>query len=170
MAIATAVPQSSIFTPLNPQPPVRYTTIMAHQIILSQQHRDDLVAHARAEHPRECCGLLVGWRGEDALHISKIIQATNITDDDPTRAYQIDWPTLFQTIRNLRNISQELVGFYHSHPTGSSTPSQRDRREAWIDHSYLIIGHAQDPTATVTAWALRSTTADFDPQQVIVQR
>ncbi|MFQ5462807.1 MAG: M67 family metallopeptidase [Phycisphaerae bacterium] len=143
---------------------------MPHPIILTQQHRDHLIAHARAEHPRECCGLVVGRRNGDAIRVVKTIRATNITEDDPARAYQIDWETLFQTIRGLRNTAEQLVGFYHSHPTGSSTPSHRDRREAWINHGYLIIARAQDPNPTITAWELQSTCADFDQQQVVVMR
>ncbi len=146
----------------------RYTIAMAHRIILTHKHRDHLIAHARANHPCECCGLLVGRRDEDAVHVSKTIQATNITEDDPAGAYQIDWETLFQTIRTLRDTAEYLVGFYHSHPTGPSTPSRRDSREAWIGYSYVIIAGAQDPAPTITAWEMPSTGADFAPQQILL--
>jgi proteasome lid subunit RPN8/RPN11 len=93
-----------------------------------------LVAHAREEAPTECCGLLVGRAGR----IERAVRARN-TLDSPTR-YLIDPADQIAATRSARENGEAVVGFYHSHPASSPTPSATDRAEAaYPGHWYLIV-------------------------------
>ena len=94
-----------------------------------------MLAHARAEAPRECCGLLVGKR--DA--IVRSVRARNL-DPKATR-YLIDPQDHFAAIRSARAEGLEVIGAYHSHPTSPPVPSPTDVAEAdgGAEFVYVIV-------------------------------
>jgi proteasome lid subunit RPN8/RPN11 len=93
----------------------------------------DMLAHARDEAPRECCGLLIG-RGDSVV---RSIRARNL-DAKPTR-YLIDPEDHFRAIRAARAEGREVVGAYHSHPTSEPVPSATDIAEANSGPEFLYV-------------------------------
>jgi len=91
-----------------------------------------IIAHARAEAPRECCGLLLGSlteirRAEPARNLSP--QATRY-DLDPTDHFRI--------LRLARAEGLDVIGAYHSHPASAPVPSPTDLAEGLPNFLYLI--------------------------------
>jgi proteasome lid subunit RPN8/RPN11 len=99
-----------------------------------------MLQHAREEAPRECCGLLVG-RGESVV---RGVRARNL-DTSQTR-YLIDPEDHFRAIRDARTDGLEIIGAYHSHPSGEPVPSATDIAEAngGSDFLYVIVSPASD--------------------------
>lgn len=99
-----------------------------------------MLAHARAEAPRECCGLLVG---KDAS-IIRSVRARN-SANTATR-YLIEPEDHFAAIRAARAEGLEIVGAYHSHPSSAPVPSPTDIAEAdsGADFLYVIVSLAND--------------------------
>ena len=93
----------------------------------------ELLAHARAEAPRECCGLLVG-KGQS---ITRSVRARNL-DAYATR-YLVDPEDHFAAIRSARAEGLEIVGAYHSHPSSAPVPSAADVAEAWSGSDFLYV-------------------------------
>lgn len=54
----------------------------------------------------------------------------------------------------------EVVGFYHSHPSGAAEPSAADAEQAWPWYTYLIVG----ADGALRAWRLRADRGGFDAQ------
>lgn len=100
----------------------------------------DMLAHARKEAPRECCGLLVG-RGPS---IVRSVRARNL-DVNATR-YLIDPEDHFAAIRSARSEGLDVVGAYHSHPSSTPVPSATDIAEAdsGSDFLYVIVSPIGD--------------------------
>ena len=99
------------------------------------------IDHAREAAPEECCGFLLGRRGE----IVEIVRARNIAADPATR-FLIDPADHFEAIRTARARSLEIVGFYHSHPRSAPEPSPRDLAEFdYPDHLYVIVSVRTGP-------------------------
>lgn len=84
----------------------------------------DIVAHARASVPEECCGLLIGT----AERVESIYAARNLRRS-ATR-YLVDPADHFAAIRAARQAGLAVVGAYHSHPVSPPVPSETDEREA----------------------------------------
>jgi desampylase len=102
---------------------------------------DSAVAHARAAAANECCGLLLGRRGD----IAEAVRARNIAADPLTR-FLIDPEDHFAARRAARARGLDVVGFYHSHPSSPAEPSARDLAEfSYPDHLYLIVGLCVEP-------------------------
>jgi len=118
-------------------------------LALSSRHRDGIVAAARATHPEECCGILLGRRKpEGETRVVRVMGASNVSALDRRRSFEIDPARLLQAVDRARVLGLAVVGFYHSHPDGAQRPSERDRRAAWSDMSYLIVPH----DGTMTSW------------------
>jgi proteasome lid subunit RPN8/RPN11 len=94
-----------------------------------------IVAHARAEAPRECCGLLVGAG-------SRILEAVPLPNVDPSpeRRFQVDPRDHINLRRSLRGSGRSIAGVYHSHPGSPAVPSPSDVAEAlYPDYIHLIV-------------------------------
>lgn len=102
--------------------------------------RDAMVAHARAERPRECCGLLLA---SDDL-VDEAIPAWNAAES--TVRFLIEPADHFAALRKARTTGRVVRGAYHSHPRGPSVPSPTDAAEH-NDPSLLcvIVSLAEDP-------------------------
>ncbi|HKT80255.1 MAG TPA: M67 family metallopeptidase [Vicinamibacterales bacterium] len=99
-----------------------------------------MIGHARAEHPAECCGLLLGRDGR----IVEAVPAANLSDD--LNRYVIDPKDHIAARRAARERGHSVVGFYHSHPHSEARPSPTDIREAsYPDLVYAIVGLASEP-------------------------
>lgn len=100
----------------------------------------DMLAHAREEAPRECCGLLVGG----GISIVRSVRARNL-DAKATR-YLIDPADHFAALRSARSEGLEVVGAYHSHPSSTPVPSATDIAEAdsGPDFLYVIVSPIGD--------------------------
>lgn len=131
-------------------------------IRLSRAHYDAIVAHARQEAPRECCGLLAG-KGE---RVELVYPITNRADQAadlfaerdllpragvdpaalPTERYFMDPEELFQALRETEARALEHLANYHSHPATPARPSRTDIEfAAYWPHVYHLICSLADP-------------------------
>jgi proteasome lid subunit RPN8/RPN11 len=104
---------------------------------LSPEVMRTMLAHARRERPRECCGLLVGRR-------ARVLAAVPMRNIAPGRTrYRVDPAGHIALQRVLRVIAPDtsIVGVYHSHPRGPAEPSESDVAEAlYPDWVHVIVG------------------------------
>ena len=107
---------------------------------------DEMVAHAQAENPNECCGM-VGARDGEAV---RVFPAEN-TAASPLR-FIIDPQELFATYTAIEDAGLDFGAIYHSHTRSEPYPSQTDINFAagWPGVRWLIFGLADgDPTARI---------------------
>lgn len=118
-------------------------------IWLTHAQAQQVIAHARADAPREACGVIVG-RNDRAVEIIPIPN----TAADSLHNYYMDERRLAEVLMSLETRGLKLVGFYHSHPQGDPIPSAVDIRQAtYPDTPYLIAGLKGE--ARLAAWLLR---------------
>jgi [CysO sulfur-carrier protein]-S-L-cysteine hydrolase len=110
---------------------------------------DDLVAHARADAPNECCGM-VASRDGDAV---KVYRAANAAAS-PLR-YEIDGAEQYRIQIEIDDAGLDLGAIYHSHTRSAPYPSQTDINLAFYpDTLYVIVGLA-DGEPDVRAYEIR---------------
>lgn len=118
---------------------------------LSKAQAQAIIAHARADSPREACGIIVG-HNECA---TEIIPVPNIAAE-PLHTYIMDEQKMIAVLSSLDQRRLELIGFYHSHPNSDPVPSPTDIRQAtYPDTPYLIVGLKGD-SARLAAWKMRA--------------
>jgi proteasome lid subunit RPN8/RPN11 len=101
---------------------------------LKKQHAGEIIAHAQAEAPNECCGLLAGPGGR----VERVYRARN-ADLSPIR-YSLAPKELLGYIKDIDDRDWDLLGIYHSHTHTQAYPSETDVRMAfWPDCLYVIV-------------------------------
>lgn len=97
-----------------------------------------MVAHARADAPGECCGLLIG----EGRRVDFAVPLSNV-DSKPVSGFRIDPAEHIAVRRIVRRLTPALsiIGVYHSHPRGPAVPSPRDIAEChYPDWIFVILG------------------------------
>lgn len=108
-----------------------------------------ILDHARADAPREACGLLIGRGGA----VESVVPARNAAED-ATRFFRLDERDLVRVVFDAKRRGLELIGFYHSHPEGAPMPSPTDIAHSYYpDAIHVIAGLRSDPP--LAAWRLR---------------
>lgn len=89
---------------------------------ISQQIADEIVAHARRDHPDEACGVVAGPIGSDEPQrfIPMLNAARSMT------FYEFDSLDLLKLYREMDKQAEEPVVIYHSHTATEAYPSQTD--------------------------------------------
>jgi proteasome lid subunit RPN8/RPN11 len=104
---------------------------------ISRALYNELIEHARAEAPNECCGM-IGSRNGVAVEVHR---ATNAAAS-PLR-YEIDGPEQYRIQMAIEDAGHDLGAIYHSHTRSAPEPSQTDINLAFYpDAVYVIVGLA----------------------------
>ena len=114
---------------------------------ISRELLDDVIAHARADAPNECCGMIASRDGEAvAVHRARNRAAS------PLR-YEIDGMEQYQLQTAIEDAGNDLGAIYHSHTRSAPYPSQTDinlaltrdgAHELFPGTLYVIVGVAED--------------------------
>lgn len=98
---------------------------------------DELVAHARADAPNECCGMIAA---RDGVAV-QVFRAENAKASP--LAYEISGPDQYRIQMAIDDADLELGAIYHSHTRSAPYPSQTDINLAFYPETlYVIVGVA----------------------------
>lgn len=89
---------------------------------------------AASARPQECCGILLG----EGARLVKALPTTNV-HALPETHFEVDPQALIDAHRAARDGGLQVVGYYHSHPSGSASPSATDRAMAAHDGAVWAI-------------------------------
>ena len=104
---------------------------------LSRALYDEMVEHARAEAPNECCGMVATSDGQAV----KVYRAVNAAAS-PLR-YEIDGAEQYRIQMDIDDAGHDLGAIYHSHTRSKPYPSQTDINLAFYPEAlYVIVGLA----------------------------
>jgi proteasome lid subunit RPN8/RPN11 len=113
-----------------------------------------VLAHARRQPHRECCGVL-GGPGDV---ITRAFPAKNVAAD-PVRNYVIAPKDIARLMGELRKRRLNFLGIYHSHPhwMDANEPSPKDIALACLsDAIHFIVTPRPYATAPVRAFSIQS--------------
>ncbi|WP_254861641.1 desampylase [Halovivax gelatinilyticus] len=119
-------------------------------LVVPDAVRNAIIDRAVEGAPNEVCGVLAGTDGNHVRIVDRAIPTPNAAVE-PETTYEIDPVTLLETVESIEAGGDDVVGFYHSHPTGPPEPSATDVADAtWEGYAYLIC--SLDPTITLGVW------------------
>jgi proteasome lid subunit RPN8/RPN11 len=118
---------------------------------ISQSLVDEMVAHARADLPNECCGMVGGTEGEAIVVIPVINSAAS-----PLR-FEMDPQGQYNALKAIEDDGKEMLAIYHSHTKSAAYPSQTDVNQAvnWPDAIYLIVSLQDEDAPEVKGYWLK---------------
>lgn len=124
-----------------------------HRLVIPPRIVDALLAHALAEAPRECCGVLAGPIVDGAGHVRESYPVRN--DLASKTRYFTNPRDLLAVTRATALASQEWLAIYHSHPASPAIPSRIDLAENTygISLAHVILG-LESLVPEIRAWWL----------------
>lgn len=102
-----------------------------------------LEEEARRTMPEECCGLLLGRKGDAFERIEAVQPAVNVAQNRRIH-FEVDPVALLAAHKAERRGGARVVGYYHSHPTGISVPSATDQEHSTGDSRICAIISASE--------------------------
>ena len=108
---------------------------------LTRDQAEIIFAHARAEYPNECCGVILGPPAAEGGEGLRIVPCRNMQDEmharDPEsyprtarRAFLLDPFEFERLLKEARGRGERLRGIFHSHPDEDAYFSQEDQDAA----------------------------------------
>jgi proteasome lid subunit RPN8/RPN11 len=123
---------------------------MAKMLTIRQDLVDQMVNHARLDHPDEACGVIAGPMGRDTP--TRYIPMINAARS-PT-FYEFDSADLLKLYREMDSNDEDPVVIYHSHTATEAYPSRTD------------IAYASEPFAHYVLISTRETGTDEGPYEL----
>jgi [CysO sulfur-carrier protein]-S-L-cysteine hydrolase len=108
---------------------------------ISARLRDAIIAHARADHPDEACGIVAGPAGSDRPE--RIIPMLNAARS--MTFYEFDSLEQLRVWREMEERDEEPVVIYHSHTATEAAPSRTDRDIAQVPEAHYVLVSTRDP-------------------------
>ena len=102
---------------------------------------DAMVAHARADHPDEACGVIAGPEGSDRPE--RFVQMQN-AERSPT-FYRFDSGEQLRVWRAMDEADEGPVVIYHSHTATEAYPSRTDISYASEPEAHYVLVSTRDP-------------------------
>lgn len=103
---------------------------------------DAVVAHARRDHPDECCGVIAGRDGV----ATRVFAMTN-AERSPT-GFSFDSAEQLRVWRDIDDADEDVLVVYHSHTMTEAYPSRTDVR--WSANTpgvWWLLVSTRDPQA-----------------------
>jgi proteasome lid subunit RPN8/RPN11 len=125
---------------------------------------EEMIAHARATFPNECCGLLAGRLPSDdapALQVLALSHYPLENELHSPREYRSEPHSMFAAMRAMLAQKTDVIAVYHSHPTSPPAPSRKDLEQSYSEHVINFIISLAGPDPEVRGWWLRE--ADYEP-------
>ncbi len=114
---------------------------LAGMLTMSAELRDAIVAHARADHPDEACGVIAGPAGSGRPQ--RLIPMLN-AERSPT-FYRFDSLEQLRVWREMDDRDEEPVVIYHSHTATEAYPSRTDISYASEPGAHYLLVSTRDP-------------------------
>ena len=133
-------------------------------LTISRSLYDKIVAHARADHPDEACGVLAGPAGTDRPE--RFIPMLNAARS-PT-FYEFDSMERLRVWREMDERDEEPVVIYHSHTATEAYPSRTDIALAQEPGAhYVLVSTREEDTTEFRSYRIIDGVVTEEPVSVV---
>ncbi len=123
---------------------------------------EEIVAHARRDHPDECCGVIAGRQGR----ATRVIAMTN-AERSPT-GFSFDAQEQLRVWRDLDDRDEDLLVVYHSHTMTEAYPSRTDIRwSANTPGTHWLLVSTRDAEDELRAFLIEDGVVTEEPLVVV---
>ena len=116
---------------------------------IARDLRDEMVAHALADAPDECCGIVSSRDGE----AQEVFRMENTAHT--WMRYEMDAKDLYAVVTGIEDAGLDVGIIYHSHTRSEPYPSQTDINLAFYPDSIYVIVGTSSPEPVMRAFTIR---------------
>jgi proteasome lid subunit RPN8/RPN11 len=130
---------------------------------ITQELHDQIVAHARRDHPDEACGVLAGPAGSDQpVRFIPMLNAAR----SPT-FYEFDSMEQLRVWREMDDRDEEPIVIYHSHTATEAHPSRTDINLASEPGAhYVLVSTRQEDTTEFRSFRIVEGDVTEEPVEI----
>jgi proteasome lid subunit RPN8/RPN11 len=127
---------------------------MPFHLQIPRQLFESTLAHARAELPNECCGLLAGHVASE-LGQALVVRAYPLVNAAASPIeYLSDARSMFDAVRAMQREGLDVLAVYHSHPTSDPIPSRTDLERNYSEGVVSLIISLKSEPPQMRGWWL----------------
>src|SRR6202167_1079933 len=126
----------------------------------------EMVAHAQAIYPNECCGAMLGAieDGEKTVRIAWPLE--NAYNGARGSRYELRPEDLLRADREARGRNLDLVGIYHSHPDCDAYFSETDLKNSCPWYSFVVLSIQQGRFNHANSWLPNAEQTHADKEEL----
>ena len=139
-------------------------------VSLTEQQLEAIKAHAEADYPHECGGLLLGHLGDanEKTVVETLPMENTAAEETRHDRVLIDPLALMKADRAARKKGLDVIGYYHSHPDDEAVPSQFDLDHALPVWSYVIVSVRDKKAVDWNSWEMENDRSKFNKETTAV--
>ena len=115
-------------------------------LTLSKEQLQKMISHVDSQAPLEACGLLAGLNSK----LETVLEVTNQAQSEVR--YVMDPIEQLNAFEWIESNGLDLIGIFHSHPTGPETVSPTDITQAAYAVVYIILARVDGLWRTRGFW------------------
>ena len=121
-------------------------------IEIDAQPWSEMVAHARATYPNECCGAMLGTVDDGHKRVVIAMPLENASSGSQAARYELRPEDLLKADRQARQQNMDLVGIYHSHPDCGAYFSETDLKNSCPWYSFVVLAIQKGEFDHANSW------------------
>lgn len=134
-------------------------------LLIEKKVLTGMIEHAEANDD-ECCGFFFGHEREGNRTLTKFLVVNNASLANQHTNFEIASNDYLRAESLAEREHLTLLGVYHSHPNGSSFPSEYDRLAAQPYFSYVILAISHKRFSGMRSWQL-TTHSQFKEEDIV---
>ena len=111
-----------------------------------------MVEHARATYPNECCGAMLGSVSDGQKRVVEAMPLENAAAGPQRERYELRPEDLLKADREARSRKMDLVGIYHSHPDCGAYFSETDLKNSCPWYSFVVLSIQKGEFDHANSW------------------
>ena len=125
-----------------------------------------MVAHARASYPNECCGAMLGTIEDGRKQVVAAMPLDNVSAGSQRARYELRPEDLLNADREARRRHMDLVGIYHSHPDCGAYFSETDLKNSCPWYSFVVLSIQKGEFDHANSWLPNAEQTKADPEEL----
>lgn len=139
-------------------------------IQIERQPWEEMVAHAEAAYPNECCGAMLGSIDGTEKRVAVALALENASAGSQRARYELRPEDLLNADREARSRNMDLVGIYHSHPDCAAYFSETDLKNSCPWYSFVILSIQKGAFDHANSWLPNAEQTAAEKEQLIWQK
>ena len=112
----------------------------------------EMVAHALATYPHECCGAMLGTVDDARKTVRIALPLENASEGARESRYELRPADLLRADKEARDRQLDLVGIYHSHPDCDAYFSVTDLKNSCPWYSFVVLSIRKGAFDHANSW------------------
>jgi proteasome lid subunit RPN8/RPN11 len=121
-------------------------------IRIEQDPWAQMVEHARAVYPNECCGAMFGTSSNGTKLVTSAMRLENAHQGSQAARYELRAEDLLKADAEARKRKLDVIGIYHSHPDCDAYFSETDLKNSCPWYSFVVLSIKQGEFDHANSW------------------